>query len=176
MARPNQALQGTGGVKLICNALAQPPAPELGRSAAEGFGAVSTPDGDGVERICRLLESLPGVRVAWSRLMPGRARFGLAVSDPRTLARLVHLAYAINMPLVVEVDWSCQALYRHDDPACIRYDLRVPVTVADGPGMGLALVEELLAEEVQQLASLRLPDAEPGAAADPARTFVSGTS
>ena len=104
-----------------------------------------------MQRVSRLLEALPGVRVAWARPNAGTVRFGLAVSNPRTLARLVHLGCAINMPLMAEVDWSCQALYAHDDPACVRYDLRVPVSAADGPGDGLALVEQLLAEWVQQL-------------------------
>jgi len=76
----------------------------------------------------------------------------MAVSDPRTLARLVHLACAINMPLVAEVEWSCQALSTHDDPGCIRYDLRVPASPDDGSNDGLGLVEQLLAEWVQQLA------------------------
>ena len=57
------------------------------------------------------------------------------------------------MPLVAEVDWSCQALYEHDDPGCIRYDLRVPVSPDDGPGDGLGLVEQLLAEWVEHLGS-----------------------
>jgi hypothetical protein len=82
--------------------------------------------------------------------MPHMARFGLAVSNPRTLARLVHLACAINMPLMVGVDRSCRALYEHDDPGCIRYDLRVPVVNEDGPNEGLGLVEQLLAEEVRR--------------------------
>ena len=109
------------------------------------------PDPEAVERVRRLLESLPGVRVAWTQPTPGTARFGLAVSDPRTLARLVHLGCAINMPLVAEVEWSCRTLYEHDDPGCIRYDLRVPVSAQDGSGDGLELVEQLLNEEAQRL-------------------------
>src|SRR5688572_22476155 len=109
------------------------------------------PDGDAVQRVRLLLESLPGVRVAWTQPSPGKFRFGLAISDPRTLARLVHLGCAVNMPLVAEIDWACQAEYEHDDPTCVRYDLRVPVADGDGPGDGLALVEELLVEVVQRL-------------------------
>ena len=114
----------------------------------------TVPDSEAVQRVRRLLESLPGVRIAWVQTPPGRARFGLAVSNLRTLARLVHLGCAINMPLVAEIDWACGAMYEHDDPGCIRYDLRVPVGADDGPGTGLMLVEELLTEEVQRLAPL----------------------
>ena len=119
-----------------------------------------------VQRVCRLLEALPGVRVAWCQPMPGNARFGLAVSDPHTLARLVHLGCAVNLPLVAEVEWSCQSLYAHDDPACIRYDLRVPSGPPDEEGWSeLSMVAQLLAEELARL-GLAAPDAEPGAAAD----------
>ncbi len=103
-------------------------------------------------RVRDLLASLPGVRVMWVQPSSDFVRFGLSVSDQRLLARLVHLGCAINMPLVAEVDWSCQSLYSHEDPECIRYDLRVPVSPEDGPNDGLGLVEQLLTEWVQQRA------------------------
>ncbi len=99
-----------------------------------------------ITRVERLLGTLPGVRVEWVQPQPplGRVRFGLAVSDPRTLARLVHLACGINVPVAVEVDWGCSSI-GHDDPGCVRYDFRVPV----GPGdERLGLLAQLLAEEV----------------------------
>ena len=101
-------------------------------------------DHDTNARVERLFGSLPGVRVAWVQPQRslGRVRFGLAVSDPRTLSRLVHLACWINVPVSVEIDWACRS--RHDDPACVRYDFRVPVGADDER---LGLLEQLLSEE-----------------------------
>jgi hypothetical protein len=127
------------------------------------------PDLEAMQRVRRLLEALPGVRVAWAQPAPGKARFGLAVSDPRTLARLVHLGCAVNMPLVAEVDWSCGHMYEHDDPGCIRYDLRVPVRPhesGDDDLTDLDIVEQVLTRELERL-GLSAQDhkhAEPGAA------------
>jgi hypothetical protein len=86
---------------------------------------------DRIERVKALLESLPGVRMAWCQpdMPPGRVRFGMAITDPRTLSRVVHLACAHNLTLAVEVDWNCGPIHLHDDPACIRYDLRVGTAV-----------------------------------------------
>jgi hypothetical protein len=80
-----------------------------------------------VARVKALLESLPGVRMAWCQqaMPPGNARFGMEVANPRTLSRLAHLATAHNFRFAVEVDWSCGAMRTHDDRNCLRYDLRV---------------------------------------------------
>ncbi len=103
----------------------------LPRGGEEAIGANA--------RIRDLLGALPGVRVDWVRPSADRVRFGLAVLDARTLSRLVHLACSINVPVAVEVDWSCRC--RGTDPACVRYDLRVPVGEDDER---LRLLEELL--------------------------------
>ena len=99
-------------------------------------------------RVRDLFRALPGVRVDWVSSTPKSVRFGLAVSDPNTLSRLVHLACSINLPVHVEVDWACQS--DHDDPACVRYDFRVPVGTADEPDDRLELLEKALADEVSR--------------------------
>lgn len=71
----------------------------------------------------RLLELLPGVRVAWVRSAPSLVRIGLAVRSLSSLAHLAHIALAANVLLVVEADWHWQG--GNDDPECLRYDMRV---------------------------------------------------
>jgi hypothetical protein len=105
-------------------------------------------DHNAVARVSGLLTQLSGVRVVWSRPAPGVDRFGLEVKDARSLARLVHIACATNTPFGVEVDWNCKDFYTHDDPACIRYDLRVPRFAGNGPSDGLSILAGLLADEV----------------------------
>ena len=102
-------------------------------------------------RVGQLFGMLPGVRVAW--LQPnaslGSVRFGLQITDLRTLNRLVHLACLINVPVSVEIDWECDSS-RHDDPQCLRYDFRVPVGPDDER---LTDLENLLVEISEGLAT-----------------------
>jgi len=113
---------------------------------------------DPLQRVAGLFGALPGVRVTRSYAFPGGAVIAFAASDQRTLARLIHLGVAINMPLQAEVEGSCRALYTHDDPGCVRYSLCVPVSAGDGPNEGLGLVEQLLAEWAQQLTARQPPN------------------
>ena len=84
-------------------------------------------------QVKELLASFPGVRVAWfeptlpttSGSYAGYARYGLEISNASTLSRIVHLACSVNVLVAVETDWNCRTSSQHDDPACIRYDLRV---------------------------------------------------
>ena len=104
-----------------------------------------------IERVRELLEMLPGLTVTATYGSTGivRAGFVLKVSNPRTLAKLVHLGCAMNMPVRAEVDEKCGDLYQHDDPNCVRYTLSVPWDDADKRGCGILLIEELLMEEVE---------------------------
>jgi hypothetical protein len=90
-------------------------------------------DDDVRSRLKQLLASLPGVRITWfepalpatSGRYAGHARYGMEINNARTLSQIVHLACSVNVPLAVETDWNCGDPSRHDDPSCIRYDLRV---------------------------------------------------
>lgn len=73
----------------------------------------------------RLLGLLPGVEIAWVQKTDTRLRLGLAINDPRSLSVLAHIVVAANVSLNVEVDWHCPG--GHDDPACVRYDWRIPI-------------------------------------------------
>jgi len=69
-----------------------------------------------------LLCLLPGVSVAWKQKTLGFYRIGLRVEDYKSLALLVH--FHCNFVIAVEADWDCSV--SHDDPTCLRYDLRIP--------------------------------------------------
>ncbi len=90
-------------------------------------------------RIRDLFNALPGVKIDWVQPAPGIVRFGLAVSDSRTLSRLIHMATLINVPVAVEVAWACRC--GGTDPDCVRYDFRVPTKEGDER---LELLEERL--------------------------------
>jgi len=102
------------------------------------------------ESLChvkRLLGLLPGVTLAWERVTPTMIRLGLAISEPRSVSVLAHVAVSANIPLQVEVDWNCAG--GHDDPACVRYDLRVPVEQGPfDPPSDLQLFGALLARRL----------------------------
>jgi hypothetical protein len=106
------------------------------------------------ERVSRLFAILPGVRIAWVEPTAalGCVRFGLQVSDPKTLTQLVHLARFVNVPVSVEVDWNCN-VFGHDDPACLRYDFRVPIGPDDER---LSDLENLLIEMTEGYAKREL--------------------
>jgi hypothetical protein len=76
----------------------------------------------------RLLGMLPEVGVAWVQHGSAVFRLGLEVHSPRSLALLAHVALAANVTLAVEVAWGWAG--PADDPACLRYDLRVPSRAA----------------------------------------------
>ena len=79
-------------------------------------------DSEVIDELSALLSLLPGVSIAWKQNPPGLYRIGLRVGDYRSLALLVH--WQCNFVIAVESDWNCSA--SHDDPACLRYDLRIP--------------------------------------------------
>jgi hypothetical protein len=80
---------------------------------------------DSLAHVKRLLGQLPGVTLAWERVTGTMIRLGFAIREPRSVSLLAHLAVSANIPLNVEVAWDCPG--GHDDPACVRYDLRVPI-------------------------------------------------
>ena len=79
-------------------------------------------DNEIIDEICSLLCLLPGVSVVWKQKPPGIYRIGLRVEDSKSLALLVHMHW--NFIIAVESDWNCSM--SHDDPSCLRYDLRIP--------------------------------------------------
>lgn len=97
----------------------------------------------------RLLGLLPGVEVTWVQKTPTLVRLGLAIRDQRSLSLLAHVTVAANVPLHVETDWACPGV--HDNPECVRYDLRVPVEAAPcEPPSTLQLVGGMLAQQLKQ--------------------------
>ena len=79
-------------------------------------------DKEVIDELSALLNLLPGVSVAWKQNPLGFYRIGLRVEHHKSLAFLVHLHW--NFVIAVEADWNCSL--SHDDPACLRYDLRIP--------------------------------------------------
>jgi hypothetical protein len=99
---------------------------------------------DSVAQVKGLLGLLPGVELTWAQKSPAILRLGLAIREPRSLAILAHVAAAANVPLHVEVARECPG--RHDDPDCVRYDLRVPIETAPyEPPSNLQLMGGMLA-------------------------------
>ena len=102
-----------------------------------------------VEHVQRLLALLPGVRLTWTQMPPNFIRLGLAITDARSLAMLAHIVVAANVSLGVEVDWHCPD-GGHDDPDCVRYDLRVPLESGPfDPPSNLQLVGGMLARKLR---------------------------
>ncbi len=106
-------------------------------------------DDETLTHVKRLLGLLNGVELAWSQRTPTNIRLGLAIRDPRSLALLAHVTGAANVPLHVETHWRCHEV--HDDPNCMRYDLRVPLesTPCDPPS-NLQLVGGMLARQLKE--------------------------
>jgi hypothetical protein len=107
-----------------------------------------TPD-ESLTHVMRLLSLLRGAELAWAQKSPNFIRLGLMIREPRSLAILAHIAVAANIPLNVEVAWDCPG--GHDDPACVRYDLRVPLE--DGPfeaPSNLQMVGGMLARKLKR--------------------------
>ena len=77
-----------------------------------------------LSQVKRLLELVPGVEMVWVRKAPSLIRLGLTVQSPSSIARLAHISLAANVLFAVEVDWGWCG--DEDDPACVRYELRVP--------------------------------------------------
>ncbi len=105
------------------------------------------------ERVKYLFETFHGVKVAWIKIQPSREyiRFGLAISNARSLSRLVHISCIVNVPLHVEVDWSCCDWGNHDDPDCVRYDFRIPLPSKDNEDEDrLYYLEEVLTNQVSR--------------------------
>jgi len=150
---------GTDGMSAGDDAPVCPASTEIGCSATEGLGALGGIDEGTQRRICQLLEAFPSVRVVWCQPAPGMHRFGLAVADARILARVIHLACAINMPMVAEIDWACSAAFNHDAPDCVRYDLRVPIrTLTSNDDLAdINILEQVLVRELARL-GLNVPD------------------
>jgi hypothetical protein len=89
------------------------------------------------------------VRVTWVRKTATKLRIGLAIEDPNSLAILAHIVVAANVPMGVEVAWACPG--RHDDPHCVRYDLRLPVESGPiQPPSELQLLGGMLARELKE--------------------------
>ena len=75
----------------------------------------------------------------------------MEITDPRTLSRLVHLARAHNFVFAVEVDWDCGPMHLHDDPSCIRYDLRIKTAAGEDEPSELEDLEHALPRERELL-------------------------
>jgi hypothetical protein len=107
----------------------------------------------------RLLVLLPGVEVAWVQKTSTFIRLGLAIRSPRSLAVLAHLTVAANVPLHVEVAWECPG--GHDDPDCVRYDLRVPMETGQfEPPSNLQLLGGMLARKLKDCGVLDASEAD----------------
>jgi hypothetical protein len=114
---------------------------------------------ESLAHVKRLLGLLPGVDLAWVQKTPSLIRLGLTIRAPRSLAVLAHVAVAANVPLHVEVDWECRG--EHDDPECVRYDLRVPIdTVPFQPPSNLQLVGGMLARKLKDCGALDAKEAD----------------
>jgi hypothetical protein len=108
---------------------------------------------ESLEHVKRLLGLLPGVTLAWGQVTKATIRLGLVISDPRSVSLLAHVAVSANIPLHVDVAWGCPG--GHDDPACVRYDLRVPVEQGPfEPPSNLQLFNGLLARKLKDRGAL----------------------
>jgi hypothetical protein len=115
---------------------------------------------ESLAQVKRLLGLLPGVELTWVRKSPLLIRIGLAVRDPHSLALLAHTTVASNMPLRVEVAWD-SPFGGHDDPNCVRYDLRVPVETGPfEPPSNLQMVGGLLARKLKDRGMLNADEAD----------------
>ena len=81
-------------------------------------------DPEVVDELCSLLCLLPGVSIAWKQTPHPGYRIGLKIDDARSLSLLVHCNKHWNILFCVEAEWSCTE--PHDEPSCLRYDLRIP--------------------------------------------------
>jgi hypothetical protein len=114
---------------------------------------------DSLAKMKHLLGLLPGVRLAWVQNTPSLIRLGLAISDQHSLALLAHVVVAANISLSVEIAWDCPG--GHDDPDCVRYDLRVPVESGPfDPPSNLQLVGGMLARKLKDRGVLGVDEAE----------------
>jgi len=102
-----------------------------------------------LNHVKRLLQLLPGVRIAWVQKSTTCFRIGLAIGDAHSLAILAHIAVASNVPMGLEVAWDCPGV-RHDDAECVRYDWRIPVETGPfDPPSELQLVGGILARRLK---------------------------
>src|SRR5437016_5017458 len=114
---------------------------------------------DTLSNVKHLLGMLPGVRLAWEQRRPTLIRLGLAIGDQRSLSLLAHVVVAANVPLSVEVAWDCPG--GHDDPECVRYDLRVPIETGPvDPPSSLQVVGGTLARKLKDRGVLGVHEAE----------------
>ncbi len=82
------------------------------------------------------------------------ASIRFAIDDQRTLGRVVHLAWIANVAVRAEVDWECVDSL-HDDPSCVRYELRFPRAMTDFEQ--IELFGGLVAQELERL-GVPVPD------------------
>jgi hypothetical protein len=114
---------------------------------------------ESLAHVKRLLGMLPGVTLAWAQATPTVIRLGLAISEPRSVSVLAHVVVTANIPMCVEVAWDCAG--GHDDPECVRYDLRVPVEQGPfDPPSNLQLFGGLLARKLKDRGVLPAQEAE----------------
>lgn len=117
-----------------------------------------SPD-DSLTHVKRLQELLPGVHLTWEQKTSSFLRLGLAIGDPQSLSVLAHIVVAANIPMNVEVAWDCPG--KHEDPNCVRYDLRVPIeSVPFNPPSNLQLLGGMLAQRLKDRALLRDDEAD----------------
>jgi hypothetical protein len=105
----------------------------------------------------RLLDLLPGVKLAWVQKSPALLRLGLSIDDVHSLAILAHIVVAANVPLNVEVAWDCPG--KCDKPECVRYDWRIPIESGPfDPPSNLQLIGGMIAQRLAE--NGRLPQDE----------------
>ena len=114
---------------------------------------------ESLAHVKRLLSLLPGVTLAWARVTRTMIRLGLAISEPRSVSVLAHVVVSANIPLHVEVAWDCRG--GHDEPECVRYDVRVLVEQEPfDPPSNLQLFGGLLARKLKDRGVLPAHEAE----------------
>lgn len=114
---------------------------------------------DSLVHVKRLLGLLPGVTLAWTQKTPTVRRLGLAINDAYSLATLAHVVVAANVPMNIEVAWDCPG--GHDDPNCVRYDLRIPIETGPfDPPSNLQLVGGMLARKLKDRGLLNAEEAD----------------
>lgn len=111
-------------------------------------------DAEIADELCDLLGLLPGVSIAWRRTGCPGFRIGLQIDDVRSLALLVHCNVHWNVRFGVEVAWHCSE--PHDEPGCLRYDLRIPDRSSDE----IYVVGQVLIDRLESRGLLTPDDAE----------------
>jgi hypothetical protein len=113
---------------------------------------------EALEDFARLLSLLPGVTIAWTQAWADYLRVGIKIEDRHSLGLLAQLNQHWNVQFGVETDWNCAG--GHDEPSCLRYDLRIPTAEAGRRLSKIASVATLLLDELELRQTLDPEEAE----------------